>query len=137
MHNTEDKPGVIVEVIVEPVDIRLVTGKDDPYSWKYLPEKEHLFKKQIRALPGDGGVIRGCSTHTFVRWQLPEAGKRCHREKSEYSEYKRPVHRLILRQARDDAMITFSAVIATLKAEKQGLSDALENLKRKIENLAN
>lgn len=32
---------------VEPGDVRLITTADDPYRWQPLPEKEHLFKKQL------------------------------------------------------------------------------------------
>ena len=32
---------------IEPEDVRLITNADDPYAWHALPEKEHLFKKQI------------------------------------------------------------------------------------------
>jgi DNA anti-recombination protein RmuC len=27
--------------------VRFITSADDPYTWKVLPEKEHLFKKQL------------------------------------------------------------------------------------------
>ena len=29
------------------MQVRLITGADDPYAWKVLPEKEHLFKKHL------------------------------------------------------------------------------------------
>ena len=32
---------------IEPEDVRLMTNVDDPYSWQALPEKDHLFKKQL------------------------------------------------------------------------------------------
>ena len=32
---------------IKPEDIRLITYADDPYTWQALPEKQHLFKKQL------------------------------------------------------------------------------------------
>lgn len=32
---------------VKPGQVRLITNSDDPYIWKVLPGKEHLFKKQM------------------------------------------------------------------------------------------
>ena len=32
---------------IKPEDVRLMTNADDPYSWQALPEKDHLFKKQL------------------------------------------------------------------------------------------
>jgi chromosome segregation ATPase len=32
---------------VAPAEVRLITTRDDPYSWKVLPGKEHLFEKQM------------------------------------------------------------------------------------------
>lgn len=32
---------------IKPEDIRLITHADDPYTWEALPEKQHLFKKQL------------------------------------------------------------------------------------------
>jgi hypothetical protein len=29
------------------MQVRLITGAEDPYAWKVLPEKEHLFKKHM------------------------------------------------------------------------------------------
>lgn len=32
---------------IEPAEVRLITGADDLYTWQRLPEKNHLFKKQL------------------------------------------------------------------------------------------
>ena len=32
---------------IEPAEVRLITGPDDPYTWQTLPEKRHLFRKQL------------------------------------------------------------------------------------------
>lgn len=32
---------------IEPAQVRLITTGDDPYTWKVLPGKEHLFAKQM------------------------------------------------------------------------------------------
>lgn len=32
---------------IEPSQVRLITRADDPYTWKVLPEKRHLFLKNI------------------------------------------------------------------------------------------
>ena len=32
---------------IKPEDVRLITNANDPYSWQALPEKDHLFKKQL------------------------------------------------------------------------------------------
>jgi hypothetical protein len=34
-------------LVVEPAQVRLITTSDDQYSWKVLPGKEHLFRKQL------------------------------------------------------------------------------------------
>ncbi|KAK5082549.1 hypothetical protein LTR24_007924 [Lithohypha guttulata] len=32
---------------VDPAEVRLVPGPTDPYVWRYGPEQEHLFRKQL------------------------------------------------------------------------------------------
>lgn len=34
-------------IVIEPSQVRLVTGADDLYTWKVLPQKKHLFSKNI------------------------------------------------------------------------------------------
>lgn len=34
-------------IFIEPSQVRLITSADDPYTWKFLPGKEHLFKKHL------------------------------------------------------------------------------------------
>ena len=34
-------------ILIEPSQVRLVTTSDDPYTWAALPEKRHLFSKNI------------------------------------------------------------------------------------------
>ena len=34
-------------ISIEPSQVRLITGTDDRYTWKVLPEKKHLFSKNI------------------------------------------------------------------------------------------
>jgi Skp family chaperone for outer membrane proteins len=34
-------------ILIEPAQVRLITGIDDPYTWKVLPGKEHLFGKHL------------------------------------------------------------------------------------------
>ena len=36
-----------LEIPIEPMQIRLITGVDDSYTWKVLPEKKHLFEKHL------------------------------------------------------------------------------------------
>jgi len=36
-----------IGVSIELSQVRLALGPDDPYSWKVLPEKKHLFLKNI------------------------------------------------------------------------------------------
>jgi len=36
-----------VGISIEPSQVRLITGTDDRYTWKVLPEKKHLFSKNI------------------------------------------------------------------------------------------
>jgi len=31
----------------ELAEVRLITSAEDPYVWQTLPEKSHLFKKQL------------------------------------------------------------------------------------------
>jgi hypothetical protein len=37
-------------ISIDPAQVRLITSTDDPYTWKALPGKEHLFKKQLSKL---------------------------------------------------------------------------------------
>ena len=39
--STESRLGIIIE----PSQVRLIPGPDDPYIWKVLPEKGELFSK--------------------------------------------------------------------------------------------
>lgn len=34
-------------ITIEPAEVRLITNAEDPYIWQALPEKNHLFKKQL------------------------------------------------------------------------------------------
>lgn len=34
-------------ISIEPAEIRLITSPDDPYAWRCLPEKQHLFSKHL------------------------------------------------------------------------------------------
>ncbi|KAK0747295.1 hypothetical protein B0T21DRAFT_277431, partial [Apiosordaria backusii] len=36
-----------VGISIKPSEVRLLTSRNDGYSWKYLPEAEHLFSKNI------------------------------------------------------------------------------------------
>jgi len=36
-----------VGILIEPSEVRLITGPDDPYAWTMLPGKEYLFKKHL------------------------------------------------------------------------------------------
>lgn len=34
-------------ITIEPAEVRLITNAEDPYSWQALPERSHLFRKQL------------------------------------------------------------------------------------------
>ena len=34
-------------IAVEPAEVRLITSADDLYAWRFLPEKQHLFRKHL------------------------------------------------------------------------------------------
>ncbi|KAF1964846.1 hypothetical protein BU23DRAFT_630329 [Bimuria novae-zelandiae CBS 107.79] len=34
-------------IVVEPAQVRLLPSPDNPYAWRFLPEKKHLFSKNI------------------------------------------------------------------------------------------
>jgi hypothetical protein len=36
-----------IGITIDPSQVRLIPGADDPYSWKVLPEKRHLFSKNL------------------------------------------------------------------------------------------
>ena len=36
-----------IGIVIEPAQVRLIPGPDDPYTWKILPEKEYLFSKNM------------------------------------------------------------------------------------------
>ena len=36
-----------IGISIEPAEVWLITSSDDPYTWQILPEKQHLFKKQL------------------------------------------------------------------------------------------
>ena len=39
--------GTKLGITVKPEDVRLITTSEDRYAWRVLPEKEHLFRKDI------------------------------------------------------------------------------------------
>lgn len=41
------REGTKLGISVEPAEVRLLTSADDPYTWQVLPEKNHLFRKQL------------------------------------------------------------------------------------------
>ncbi|KAF8856264.1 hypothetical protein BDZ45DRAFT_804288 [Acephala macrosclerotiorum] len=34
-------------ISIDPSEVRLITNEEDPYSWKYLPTRAHLFQKSL------------------------------------------------------------------------------------------
>jgi hypothetical protein len=54
-----------IGIAIEPSQVRLIPGADDPYSWKVLPEKKYLFSKNMsdhsisayKELYGEIGVL--------------------------------------------------------------------------------
>ncbi|KAJ4332567.1 hypothetical protein N0V95_009634, partial [Ascochyta clinopodiicola] len=32
---------------IDPLEVRLITSPDEPYTWSYIPEMEHLFRKHL------------------------------------------------------------------------------------------
>ena len=32
---------------IDPGEVRLITGPDEPYNWSYMPDKAHLFQKHL------------------------------------------------------------------------------------------
>ncbi|CAI6342316.1 unnamed protein product [Periconia digitata] len=34
-------------IVIDPAQVRLLPSPDDPYTWRFLPEKKHLFSKNI------------------------------------------------------------------------------------------
>ncbi|KAF1352954.1 hypothetical protein EJ07DRAFT_158957 [Lizonia empirigonia] len=32
---------------INPLEVRLITGPDEPYTWSYMPDKAHLFPKHL------------------------------------------------------------------------------------------
>ena len=41
------RKGTKLGISVEPAEVRLLISVDNPYAWQVLPEKHHLFKKQL------------------------------------------------------------------------------------------
>ena len=39
--------GTKLGITVEPEEVRLIPTADDSYAWRIVPEKEHLFKREI------------------------------------------------------------------------------------------
>ena len=44
---TNTTPESRIGITIEPSQVRLIPGADDPYSWKVLPEKKYLFSKHM------------------------------------------------------------------------------------------
>ncbi len=36
-----------MKILIELLQVRLITGTNNPYTWKVLPEKKHLFSKNL------------------------------------------------------------------------------------------
>ena len=50
MEDTNYQQGLEVTklgIYIEPVEVRLITSDNNPYTWQILPEKQHLFKKHL------------------------------------------------------------------------------------------
>jgi hypothetical protein len=90
---------------VEPAQVRLITTKDDLYSWKILPGKEHLFEKQLSK--HSIGAYMELFREVGVSFEAVLAG-----ETTSLSHG-------------SDSSITFSAKISELERDKSELTEEL------------
>ena len=47
MYDTNKKIESKLGISIDPSEVRLITRVEDPYSWKYLPARTHLFEKNL------------------------------------------------------------------------------------------
>jgi hypothetical protein len=52
--------GTKLGISIEPAEVRLIPSANDPYIWRILPEKQHLFKKHLskHSIGKDGELYR-------------------------------------------------------------------------------
>ncbi|KAK3169330.1 hypothetical protein OEA41_008713 [Lepraria neglecta] len=107
-------------ISIEPVEVRLITSADDPYTWQILPEKEHLFKKHLSK--HSIGAYKELCREVGVSFEAVLAP-----ESSNAAEWKLLEER---RGARDTSSpkISFTAVISQLKREKLEMATELNKL---------
>jgi hypothetical protein len=53
------RPVSELDISIDPMQVRLITTKDDLYTWKTLPDKQHLFKKHL-SKPSIGAYREHC-----------------------------------------------------------------------------
>lgn len=97
---------VTLGLSIEPAQVRLITSKDDPYCWKILPGKEHLFQKQL-------------SKHSIGAYM------ELFREVGASFEAVLAISETSGQEQSSDGNITFSKKIAELERDKSALTEEL------------
>jgi chromosome segregation ATPase len=96
------------------VQVRLITTRDDPYSWKVLPGKEHLFAKQM-------------SKHSIGSYM------ELFREVGDSFEAVLATRKVTKEDQANDGRATFSGQIAELERHKSSLMQQLCQSESRVE----
>ena len=111
-------------ISIEPAEVRLITGADDPYAWQALPEKNHIFQKQLSK--HSVGVYTEMCREVGVSFEAvpaPESKTAAERSPIEGTQRMLPV----------SSKTSFTSVIQQLKAEKVQPTFELDDLRNQVE----
>jgi hypothetical protein len=108
-------------ILIEPTQVRLITGADDPYTWKVLPEKMHLFKKHLSK--HSTGTYMELWREVGVSFEAVLASKpnECVRRESQ------------LEQQSAETKVSFTARIEGLQADNAKLTNELNQWRDQAE----
>src|SRR5436190_4013832 len=100
-----------LRIAIEPTQVCLITGADDPYAWKVLPGKEHLFKKHLSK--HSIGAYMELWREVGISFEAVQAAE------SKHLSQRKP-------QETADAKFSFTARIEDLQTENAELSNQLD-----------
>ena len=116
-----NSPVAKLGISIEPTEIRLITNAEDPYKWQALPEKSHLFRKQLskhtigayKELCREVGI-------SFEAALAPESSTFTGREPNAGRQSTIPIRSPL------ESQISFSTVIEQLRSDKLEMTAELE-----------
>ncbi|KAI9764361.1 MAG: hypothetical protein M1840_008499 [Geoglossum simile] len=109
-------------ILIDPAQVCLITSTDDPYTWKTLPGKEHLFKKQLSKL--SIGAYMELWREVGVSFEAVLAAK-----STEFSDRKS--------QESAETKLSFTTTIEDLQADNATLANRLNQWRDQVAKESN